>query len=100
MLIPFRHCDRVMSSVNIAGVPTTPKGAFHVTRRMILSIAIVLTTAVSAMAQVVSEGADIAPDNIASLDYARPLVEYICAILFLLLAMGIGFMPSKRVKDA
>ncbi|MBX3396265.1 MAG: hypothetical protein KF841_12955 [Phycisphaerae bacterium] len=69
--------------------------------RIVLTIiGTVLAVAGTAFAQAVTEGANIAPDNIEPLPYARPLIEYACAILFLLLAMGIGFMPSRRVKDA
>ncbi|MBK8267920.1 MAG: hypothetical protein IPK83_06285 [Planctomycetes bacterium] len=69
-------------------------------RSMLAAMAILIFMSVPALAQVVPEGTEIAPDNIAALEYSRPLVEYALAILFLLLAMGIGFMPSKRVKDA
>ena len=68
--------------------------------RFVVAIGFVLAlTAVPALAQIVPEGNDIKPDNIKPLEYARPLVEYLCAFLFIAVAMGIGFMPSKRVKD-
>ncbi len=69
-------------------------------RRLIIAVGLLVAiTAVPAFAQIVPEGTDIKPDNIKPLEYARPLVEYICAFLFIAVAMGIGFMPSKRVKD-
>lgn len=40
------------------------------------------------------------PDNVDLLPLARPIVEYTLAGAFLLAALAIGFMPSKRVKDA
>lgn len=64
--------------------------------RRILMIAglVCLVAAPQALAQIV-EG-EIRPDNIKRLDFQRPILEYVCAILFLLAAMAIGFMPSKR----
>lgn len=70
------------------------------TRRILMTGIMMLVLCSSVLAQAVPEGTEIAPDNIAPLEYARPLIEYASAILFLLLAMGIGFYPSKRVKDA
>lgn len=73
---------------------------FTVLRRILIVAGLVVSlTALPVLAQAVPEGTEIAPDNIKPLEYARPMVEYICAILFLAVAMGIGFMPSKRVKD-
>jgi len=40
------------------------------------------------------------PENIDKLPLSRPIVEYALAGGFLLAALAIGFMPSKRTKDA
>lgn len=42
---------------------------------------------------------DIRPDNVQPLEFERPIVEYICAVVFLLAALGIGFKPSRRTND-
>lgn len=42
----------------------------------------------------------VSPDNVDLIPLARPIVEYTLAGAFLLAALAIGFMPSKRVKDA
>lgn len=69
-------------------------------RQGIAALILLMICSLPAFGQAVPEGTTIAPDNIEPLEYNRPLIEYTFAILFLLLSMGVGFFPSKRVKDA
>jgi len=64
---------------------------------MMLCVLVVATTT-TVLAQDNADG--IQAGNIELLEFERPLVEYICAGVFLLTALAIGFKPSKRVHDA
>ncbi|MCG8404612.1 MAG: hypothetical protein MI923_05380 [Phycisphaerales bacterium] len=38
-------------------------------------------------------------DNVEALPFERPILEYVCAVGFLLAALAIGFKPSRRTND-
>lgn len=57
---------------------------------------IILVLASPALGQMVTGPGEIDPENIDKLPFNRPLKEYVAAGAFLVAAMGLGFMPSKR----
>ncbi len=59
--------------------------------------AILVAGATSALAQVIEEG--VKAQNIDELPMKRPVIEYVLAGVFLLAALGLGFMTSKRSHD-
>jgi len=59
--------------------------------------AILSVGAAPALAQIVEEG--VKPQNIDELPMKRPVLEYVLAGVFLLAALGLGFMTSKRSHD-
>jgi len=67
-------------------------------RALFLMVPCLLLAATVVFAQENAAGIEAA--NIEPLEFERPLLEYICAGVFLLTALGIGFKPSKRVHDA
>ena len=63
-----------------------------------LALAAVLMAALPALAQV--ELGDIPYQNVEPMEPSRPLWEYISGAGFIMAVLAIGFMSSRRVKDA
>lgn len=63
-------------------------------RRLVLSIALLETTATGAAAQI--NDPSVKDGNIDLLPAKKPIVEYALAGGFLLAALAIGFKPTKR----
>jgi hypothetical protein len=62
------------------------------------TFAVLVTVATCAFAQENDEG--VSPNNVEKLPSTRPIIEYALAGGALIGALAIGFMPSKRTKDA
>lgn len=68
-------------------------------KRMISSISSLAVLWLSAAAFAQSDSG-INPENVEKLPASRPIIEYTVAGGVLLGALAIGFMPSKRTKEA
>lgn len=66
--------------------------------RLVLALAVLVTLFVStpAMAQVNDETVAEKTENVTPLPEAKPIAEYALAAGFLVVALGVGFFPSKR----
>jgi hypothetical protein len=67
-------------------------------RRLLPAVCVFALLAAVALGQ--ENDPAINPENVDKLPLSRPIVEYALAGGFLLAALAIGFMPSKRAKDA
>ncbi len=67
-------------------------------RTLFLMLLCALLVATTVFAQSNVDGIEEA--NIEPLEFERPILEYICAAVFILTALAIGFKPSRRVHDA
>ncbi len=66
-----------------------------------LSVAVVMLASFECRPALAQENdPNVSPENVDKLPASRPIVEYALAGGVLLGALAIGFMPSKRVKDA
>ncbi len=66
-------------------------------RRVIRVIVVLLFWAVPAQGQIVIDGAEsVRQDNIAKIEAERPILAYVLSGGFLLGALALGFMNSKR----
>ena len=68
-------------------------------RRMISTFAFVIALALTNAARGQADSG-INPENVEKLPPSRPIIEYTVAGGVLLGALAIGFMPSKRTKEA
>lgn len=66
-------------------------------RQATVAVVILCVVAASAWGQVNSDG--ISTTNIEPLPESSPILEYVLTGFFLLAALGIGFMPSKRSQE-
>lgn len=69
----------------------------RMTLAVVLAAAVLVASATPALAQIVEEG--VKSENIDELAMKRPVIEYVLAGAFLLAALGLGFMTSKRSHD-
>ena len=67
-----------------------------VIRSIIIWLTILFVIALPALGQDIL--GDIQQDNIDKLDYQSPILEYVCAGVFLIATMAIGFKPCKRIQ--
>jgi hypothetical protein len=67
-------------------------------RLLLLMMGMILGLSTIAVAQ--DNDPSISPDNVEKLPESSPILQYALAGGSLLGALAIGFMPSKRVKDA
>jgi hypothetical protein len=67
-------------------------------RIMCCAMALVLSLSAPAFPQ--ENDPNILPENVEKLSASRPIIEYAVAGGVLLGALAIGFMPSKRTKEA
>lgn len=66
-------------------------------KRVMFALTVVFLVAPMASGQVNDDG--IPPNNVERLPESSPVLEYVLTGLFLLAALGIGFMPSKRSQE-
>ncbi len=69
----------------------------RMTLAVVLAAMVLAARATPALAQIVEEG--VKSENIDELAMKRPVTEYVLAGVFLLAALGLGFMTSKRSHD-
>jgi hypothetical protein len=68
--------------------------------RRILPLISLAILGVAAIAVAQENDPSISAENVDKLPLSRPIIEYALAGGGLLAALAIGFMPSKRIKDA
>ena len=66
--------------------------------KTLVCVSILMLSAAPLLAQ--ENDPAVTPDNVEKLEASRPIMEYALAGGFLLGALAIGFMPSKRTKES